>query len=84
MTSVTPSCSKKAYMLPQLDGWSKNCVRMCAIYQHKFITSALIVHYTSTTTATAKKLCFNTKTDQRVCFSCMHTMKITVQKMYFL
>jgi hypothetical protein len=91
-------------MLPQLDRCSKNCIRMCAIYQHKFVTlggttipAALIVHYTSTTTATAKTLGFNVKTDQRVSFSCAraharththththtHTMKILVQKMFF-
>lgn len=97
MMIVTLSCCKKAQMLPQLDSVQKT-VRMCGIYQHKFITSeggmgpiilaALIIHYTSTTTATAKKLIFTVTTDQSICFSCthasMHTMKIPVQKMYFL
>jgi len=52
------------------------------------ILAAPIIHYTSTTTATAKKLSFTVKTDQRVCFSCthasMHTMKIPVQKIVLL
>jgi hypothetical protein len=36
------------------------------------ILAALIAHYTSTTTATAKKPSFTVKADQTVCLSCTH------------
>jgi hypothetical protein len=98
MMTVTLSCCKKAQMLPQLDSVQKivsECVEYISINSSPLregggpiILAAHIINYTSTTIATAKKLSFTVTSDQSICFSCTHasthTVKIPVQKMYFL
>jgi len=76
-------------MLPQLDRCSKNCVRMCAIYQHKLIISGggmgpIILAALSTLYINHNSHCEETKqTKGSVSPACTRAMKIPVQTMYF-